>query len=155
MSALDKYHRNDTSKVIPGATSLFIVLNSLTSFQIYAMPVFDNLEFRYTSNNNRPCPWWLRAALRMFFGCLAFFIAVALPFLPSLAGLIGGITLPVTFAYPCIMWIMTNKPVKHSAMWYLNWSLGSLGIVLSILLVFGAIWTIVTQGIEVHFFKPQ
>lgn len=155
MSALDKYHRYDTSKVILGVASLFIVLNSLTSFQIYAMPVFDNLEFRYTSNNNRPCPWWLRAALRMFFGCLAFFLAVAFPFLPSLAGLIGGFTLPVTFAYPCIMWILTNKAAKHSAIWYLNLSLGSLGIVLSILLVFGAIWTIVTQGIEVHFFKPQ
>lgn len=154
MSALYRYHRNDTSKVILGFTSLFIVLNSLTSFQIYAMPVFDNLEFRYTSNNNRPCPWWLRAVFRMFFGCLAFFIAVALPFLPSLAGLIGGITLPLTLAYPCIMWIIINKPGKHSTMWYLNWSLGFLGIVLSILLVFGAIWTIVTQGIEVHFFKP-
>ncbi|KAL3514840.1 hypothetical protein ACH5RR_027557 [Cinchona calisaya] len=155
MSALYRYHKNDTSKVILGVTSLFIVLNSLTSFQLYAMPVFDNLEFRYTSNNNRPCPWWLRAGLRMFFGFLAFFIAVALPFLPSLAGLIGGITLPVTLAYPCLMWIMIKKPVKYGVMWYLNWSLGILGIVMSILLVFGAIWTIVTQGIEVHFFKPQ
>ncbi|KAI3464731.1 hypothetical protein Pfo_021394 [Paulownia fortunei] len=155
LSALDEYHGNDTSKVILGLTSLFVVINSLTSFQIYAMPVFDNMEFRYTSNKNGPCPWWLRTGIRVFFGCLAFFISVALPFLKSLAGLIGGIALPVTLAYPCLMWIRIKNPQKCSAMWWLNWSLGSLGMVLSILLVFGAIWTIATQGIPVHFFKPQ
>ncbi|CAK9178349.1 unnamed protein product [Ilex paraguariensis] len=155
LSALHKYHGHDTAKFILGLTSLFVVINCLTSFQIYAMPVFDNLEFRYTSNMNRPCPWWLRTGFRVFFGCLAFFIAVALPFLPSLAGLIGGITLPLTLAYPCFMWIRIRKPQLYSSMWYLNWVLGSLGIILSILLVFGAIWTIVTKGIEIYFFKPQ
>lgn len=155
MSALDAYHRNDTPRMVLGLTSLFVVINSLTSFQIYAMPVFDNLEFRYTSNKNEPCPWWLRIAIRVFFGCLAFFISVALPFLKNLAGLIGGIALPVTLAYPCLMWVRIKKPQRYSAMWWLNWSLGSLGMVLSSLLVFGAIWTIATQGITIHFFKPE
>ncbi|KAL8524297.1 hypothetical protein ACS0TY_014029 [Phlomoides rotata] len=155
LSALDQYHRNDISKVILGLISLFVVINSLTSFQIYAMPVFDNLEFRYTSIKNEPCPWWLRIALRVFFGCLAFFISIALPFLKSLAGLLGGIALPVTLAYPCLMWIRIKKPHKYCAMWWLNWSLGLLGMLLSLLLVFGAIWTIGTQGIAIHFFKPE
>ncbi|KAL3638976.1 Lysine histidine transporter-like 8 [Castilleja foliolosa] len=154
-SALDQYHRNDTSRVILGLTSLLVVINSLTSFQIYAMPVFDNLEFRYTSTKNRPCPWWLRTGIRLFFGCLAFLISVALPFLKDLAALIGGIALPVTLAYPCFMWVRIKKPEKCSLMWWLNWALGSLGIVLSITLVCGATWTIVTQGISIHFFKPE
>ncbi|KAL0351676.1 UNVERIFIED_CONTAM: Lysine histidine transporter-like 8 [Sesamum calycinum] len=155
LSALDEYHRNDTSRVILGLTSLFVVINCLTSFQIYAMPAFDNLEFRYTSNKNGPCPWWLRTGIRVFYGCLTFFISVALPFLKSLAGLIGGIALPVTLAYPCLMWIRIKKPQKFSSMWWLNWLLGSLGMILSLLLVFGAIWTIATQGIPIHFFKPE
>lgn len=155
LSALEQYHKNDTTKAILGLASFSVVLNSLTSFQIYAMPVFDNLEFRYTSNRNKPCPWWVRVIIRVFFGCFAFFIAVALPFLPSLAGLIGGIALPVTLAYPCLMWVKIHKPKRYTKLWCLNWTLGILGIILSILLVFGAIWTIVTQGIEVHFFKPQ
>ncbi|XP_009795070.1 lysine histidine transporter-like 8 [Nicotiana tabacum] len=155
LSALDKYHGKDTSKVILGITSLLVVVHSLTSFQIYAMPVFDNLEFRYTSNKKKPCPWWLRTGFRVFFGCLAFFISVALPFLPSLAGLIGGIALPVTLAYPCLMWIMIKKPQTYTSTWFVNWSLGLLGLVLSVLLVFGAIWTIAIQGMDVHFFKPQ
>lgn len=155
LTALYQYHRNDVSKVILGLTSLLVVINCLTSFQIYAMPVFDNLEFRYTASMNKPCPRWLRMGFRVFFGCLAFFISVALPFLPSLAGLIGGIALPVTAAYPCFMWIMIKKPAKYSGMWCLNWVLGCLGMVLSVMLVFGAVWSIVALGIEVHFFKPH
>jgi hypothetical protein len=155
LDALHKYHAHDTPRFLLGLTSLFVVLNSLSSFQIYAMPVFDNLELRYTSKMNKPCPWWLRSGIRAAFGCLAFFIAVALPFLPSLAGLIGGIALPITLAYPCFMWVLIKKPQKYTRFWYLNLVLGALGMVVSILVVTGAIWSIVTIGIKIHFFKPQ
>ncbi|KAM2713671.1 hypothetical protein EV2_043503 [Malus domestica] len=152
LDALNKYHGHDTSKFVLGLTSMLVVVNCLSSFQIYAMPVFDNLEFRFTSSMNKPCPRWLRSGFRIFFGCVAFFISVALPFLPSLAGLIGGVAVPITLAYPCFMWILIKKPCNCSTIF--NWALGALGIVLSILIITGAIWNIVTIGIEVHFFKP-
>lgn len=155
LSAMYKFHKRDTSKFLLGMTSMLVVINSLSSFQIYAMPVFDNLEFRYTSALDQPCPRWLRSALRIFFGCLASFIAVALPFLPSLAGLIGGVALPVTLAYPSFMWMLIKKPQKYSAVWFLNWSLGVLGMLISVSVVTGAIWSIVTKGLEVHFLKPE
>ncbi|WJX36113.1 hypothetical protein P8452_24025 [Trifolium repens] len=154
LSALQKYHEHDTSKFIIALTSLLVVINSLSSFQIYAMPVFDNLEFRYTSKWNKPCPRWLQIAFRGLFGCLAFFISVALPFLPSLAGLIGGVALPITIAYPCFMWIVIKKPKKYSTTWYLNWTLGAVGMILSVLVVTGAIWSMVAIGIPIHFFNP-
>ncbi|KAK9755159.1 hypothetical protein RND81_01G006000 [Saponaria officinalis] len=155
LSALYKYHGHDTPKYLLSFTSLLVVINSLSSFQLYAMPVFDNLEFRYTSSRNKPCPRWLRSGIRAFFGCLTVFIAFALPFLPSLAGLLGGVTLPLTLAYPCLMWLKIKKPRKYTSMWFLNWGLGCLGILLSILLVTGAVWSIVITGMEVHFFKPM
>ncbi|XP_048130452.1 lysine histidine transporter-like 8 isoform X2 [Rhodamnia argentea] len=155
LDALYKYHLRGTSKAVLGFASLLIVVNSLSSFQIYAMPVFDNLESRYTHSKHRPCPRWLRTALRIFFGCLAFFISIALPFLPSLAGLIGGITLPITLAYPCLMWVLMKKPARYSAMWCVNGILGVSGMALSVLIVGAAIWSIVTIGIEVHFFRPK
>lgn len=155
LDALHIYHTHDTSKFLLGFASFLVVINCLTSFQIYAMPVFDNLELRYTSNMNKACPQWLRSGFRAFFGCLALFISVALPFLPSLAGLIGGIVLPITLAYPCFMWILIKKPQKYTQIWCINWVLGVLGIILSILVVTGEIWGMVTQGIEIHFFKPQ
>ncbi|WCJ44328.1 Lysine histidine transporter-like 8 [Euphorbia peplus] len=155
LNALYKYHEHDTSKILVGITSFLVIINCLTSFQIYAMPVFDNLELRYTSKMNKPCSQWLRSGIRVFFGCFAFFMSVALPFLPSLAGLIGGIALPVTFAYPCFMWILMKKPHKYGAIWCLNWVLGVLGMVLSVLVVIAAVWTIVTMGIETNFFRPK
>ncbi|CAM8912537.1 unnamed protein product [Rhodiola kirilowii] len=155
LSALYIYHKQDTSKALLGVSSLLVVINSLTSYQIYAMPVFDNLELRYTSNMNKPCPRWLRSGFRVFFGFLTFFIAVALPMLKSLAGLIGGIALPVTLAYPCFMWIILRKPRKYSSSWMLNWGLGCAGMVLSILLITASVWSIVTKGLEGHFFKPK
>lgn len=151
---MHKYHEHDTSTFIIALTSLLVVINSLSSFQLYAMPIFDNLESRYTIKKNRPCPRWLRVVIRVLFGCLAFFIAIAFPFLPSLAGLIGGVALPITLAYPCFMWIEIKKPRKFSTTWYLNWTLGAVGTILSVLVVIGAIWSIVAKGIKIHFFNP-
>uniref|UniRef100_A0A803MXH8 Amino acid transporter transmembrane domain-containing protein n=1 Tax=Chenopodium quinoa TaxID=63459 RepID=A0A803MXH8_CHEQI len=125
------------------------------SFQIYAMPVFDNLEFRFTSSKKKSCPRWLRSGIRAFFGCLTVFIAFTVPFLPSLAGLLGGLTLPLALAYPCFMWIKIKKPREFGFMWYLNWGLGCFGILLSILLVTGAIWSIAIKGMPVHFFQAR
>ncbi|KAM7259177.1 hypothetical protein ACFE04_014918 [Oxalis oulophora] len=155
LAALYKYHGQDTSKTLIGLTCLLVVINCLSSFQIYAMPVFDNLEFRYTTKFNKPCPKWVRSGFRVFYGCLAFFISVALPFLPSLAGLIGGIALPVTLAYPCFMWILIKNPEKYNASWWLNCGLGVFGMVLSVSVITGGIWYLVNPGIEIHFFKPE
>ncbi|CAN0845614.1 hypothetical protein LINGRAHAP2_LOCUS4155, partial [Linum grandiflorum] len=49
------------------------------------------------------------------FAFTSFFFAVALPnSLGRVAGLIGGITLPATLAYPCFMWLKVRKPTKYS-----------------------------------------
>ncbi|CAK7329405.1 unnamed protein product [Dovyalis caffra] len=152
-----EFHGRDTSKFVKGLIYLLVVINCLCSFQIYAMPVFDNLEFKYTSKKNKRCPWWIRTGFRLFFGGLAFFIAVTFPFLPSLAALLGGITLPLTLAYPCFMWISIKKPHQngHVVMWCLNLGLGCLGMVLSVLLVVAAVRNLATNGLHANFFKPS
>ncbi|KAK9129320.1 hypothetical protein Sjap_009807 [Stephania japonica] len=154
LSTLLCVHGRDTSRLLLGFTALFVVVSYVCGFQIYAMPVFDNLEFAYTTRKNKPCPWWVRSGFRALFGCLVFLIAVAIPFLPSLSGLIGGIALPVTLAYPCFMWNVVKKPERPTIMWYLNWVLGVLGMILSLLVVSGGIWGIVVKGLDVRFFKP-
>ncbi|KAK9164650.1 hypothetical protein Syun_005552 [Stephania yunnanensis] len=154
LSTLLCVHGRDTSRLLLGFTTLLVVVSCVCGFQIYAMPVFDNLEFAYTSRKKKPCPCWVRSGLRALFGCLVFLIAVAIPFLPSLSGLIGGIALPVTFAYPCFMWNIVKKPERPTVMWYFNWVLGVLGMVLSLLVVSGGIWGIVVKGVDVRFFKP-
>jgi hypothetical protein len=155
LSALYKFHSRDVSRLVVGLATLLVVVNCLTTFQLYAMPVFDNMEAGYVHKKHRPCPWWLRAGFRAFFGAVNLLIAVAMPFLSELAGLLGGISLPVTLAYPCFMWVAIMKPPRGSAMWCVNWVLGSLGMVLSFALIVGNLWGLVARGLHVQFFKPE
>lgn len=154
LSALYKFHSRDVSRLIVGLATLLVVVNCLTTFQIYAMPVFDNMEAGYVHKKNKPCPWWLRAGFRALFGAINLLIAVALPFLSELAGLLGGISLPVTLAYPCFMWVAIMKPQRGTGMWCLNWALGSLGMGLSFALIVGNLWGLIDRGLHVQFFKP-
>eukprot|EP01018_Ginkgo_biloba_P039616 Gb_35853 [translate_table: standard] len=155
LNALYGFHSRDIARGLLATTFLLVVFNCLSSFQIYSMPVFDSFEAGYTSRTNKPCPLWVRAGFRVLYGFISFFIGVALPFLSSLAGLLGGLTLPVTFAYPCFMWVCIKKPPKYSFGWYLNWGLGILGIVFSLAFTIGGVWSMVDSGLKLKFFKPS
>ncbi|KAJ0077288.1 hypothetical protein Patl1_35836 [Pistacia atlantica] len=154
LTAFLQVHGPKTPKYVMGIIYLLALINNLTSFQIYAMPVFDNLEFRYIMKKKKRCPWWVRSGLRLFFGGLAFLIAVAFPFLGSLAALIGGITLPLTYVYPCFMYISIKKPRPNGTMWWLNFGLGCLGSILSVMLVVAALWNLATKHLNANFFRP-
>ncbi|XVE48785.1 hypothetical protein DITRI_Ditri01bG0030600 [Diplodiscus trichospermus] len=155
LGAFSQFHRQDTSKFVIGLIYLWLIISCLSSYQIYAMPAFDNLEFIYATTKNRRCPGGVRVGLRLFFGGLTFFIAVAFPFLGSLAPLIGGMaTIPLTFAYPCFMWISIKKPQTKGGNWSLNMGLGCFGIVLSILLIVAAVWNLAENGLNANFFRP-
>lgn len=155
LRALFQFHSHDISRGLLAVTFLLVVFNCLSSFQIYSMPVFDSFEASYTSRTNRPCSIWVRSGFRVFYGFISFFIGVALPFLSSLAGLLGGLTLPVTFAYPCFMWVLIKKPAKYSFNWYFNWILGWLGVAFSVAFSIGGLWSIVNSGLKLKFFKPS
>ncbi|WVZ03167.1 hypothetical protein V8G54_023973 [Vigna mungo] len=127
----------------------------LRSYQIYAMPVFDNLEIRLTSITNERCSGLARTCIRLFFGGLTFFIAVTFPFLPSLSALLGSMTLvPITYAYPCFMFLSLKKPRPRGFVWCFNAALGCLGLLLSALLLAAAARTLSHRGLNANFFRP-
>ncbi|BBH09863.1 Transmembrane amino acid transporter family protein [Prunus dulcis] len=154
-AALFGFHARDTSQFILGLASLFVIINALSSFQIYGMPMFDEMESHYTRRFKKPAPWWLRAIVRCMFTYGCYFMAVAIPFLGSVAGLLGGISLPVTLAYPCFMWIKMKKPKKYGISWGVNWVLGVVGMILSVMLIAAGLYVVIDTGIKVSFFKPQ
>ncbi|KAI3804057.1 hypothetical protein L1987_32225 [Smallanthus sonchifolius] len=154
LTALFVYHSQDVAKSILGFTSLLVILNALSTFQIYGMPTFDEMESKYVKRYKKPCEWWQRMIIRAVFGFTCFFLGVAIPFLANLAGLVGGIALPVTLAYPCFMWIRIKKPKVYSPMWWLNWGLGVVGMILSALLISAGIYVVIHDGIKFNFFKP-
>lgn len=155
LNAIFAFHGHDISRALLAMTFLLVVFSCLSSYQIYSMPVFDSFEAGYTSRTNRPCSIWVRSGFRVIYGFINFFIGVALPFLSSLAGLLGGLTLPITFAYPCFMWVLIKKPAKYSFNWYFNWTLGWLGIAFSLAFSLGGIWSMVNSGLKLKFFKPN
>lgn len=155
LKAVSQFHGQNTSEYVLGLLCILVLINCLTTFQIYVMVVFDNMEIKYTSRKKAPCPRWLRIVFRLFFGGLAFFVAVALPFLGSLSPLIGAVTsVPLTYAYPCFMWISMKKPKPKGVIWCTNMGLGCLGLVLSVLFVVAAAWNLADKGLVANFFKP-
>ncbi|KAM0025806.1 putative amino acid transporter, transmembrane domain-containing protein [Helianthus debilis subsp. tardiflorus] len=155
LTALFAYHSQDVAKSVLALTSMLVIINALSSFQIYAMPVFDEMESVYVVRFKKPCPWWLRVIMRSFFGFFCFFLAVAIPFLASLAGLVGGVALPVTLVYPCLMWLKVKKPKVYSPIWWFNWVLVAVGMVLSGLLIAAGVYVIIDNGIKFNFFEPE
>ncbi|KAI5647751.1 hypothetical protein M9H77_33756 [Catharanthus roseus] len=151
--AVSKFHGNSTMKPLMGAIYLIMLIHFISAFQIYAMPVFDNLERIYVSKKKKGCPRWVKATVRVIFGGLTYFISMAFPFLGSLGPFVGSLTLPLTLAYPCFMWISLKKP--KPVVWCLNFGVGCLGIILSVLLVAVALWDLVDGGLEANFFKPR
>ncbi|KAF1896428.1 hypothetical protein Lal_00034126 [Lupinus albus] len=155
LTAFPEFHRDQVTKFTMGAMYVLLIIHCLTSFQVYAMLVFDNLEIRYTSIKNHRCPRLVRTCFRIFFGGFTFFIAVTFPFLPSLSVLMGGMTLvPVTYAYPCFMWLAIKKPPTKGVVWCFNFALGCLGMIFSILLVTAAVRTLAIRGLKANFFHP-
>ncbi|KMZ64200.1 hypothetical protein ZOSMA_37G00800 [Zostera marina] len=153
LSALHKYHGQQVPAAVLGLITLLVVIGCMGTYQIYAMVVFDNLEMVYTAKKQEPCPWWVRTALRALFAGITFLIANAFPFLPDLGGLLGGIALPVTLAYPCFMWVLIKKPKRRSGMWYLNWGLGILAMFLSVATIVGGLWNLIYAGVKFRFFE--
>ncbi|KAK1415417.1 hypothetical protein QVD17_31198 [Tagetes erecta] len=146
------YH---TSKPLLALIYIQVIISCIAAFQIYAMVVFDNLERVYSGRARRECPKLICLGIRMFFGGLTFFISVTFPFLPSLALIIGGIALHLTFGYPCLMWIAIKRPPMTSKRWWFNLGLGCFGIALSVLVVVCAIWNLVCRGLDANFFHPR
>lgn len=133
LASFSVFHSQGTSKLVRGSLHILLILSFLCSFQIYVMPVFDNLEFIYTTKKKKRCSRLVRTTLRLFYGCIAFFIAMLLPFWGKLSFIVNSVALPITYCYPCLLWIILKKPKRNNHMWYANMILGCLGIVLSLM----------------------
>lgn len=153
--SLSFFHGQDISRTLQGTTFMFIVVNSLGSFQVYAMSIFDMIEQVYSKWFDRKCNALLRLIYRTVIVFLCFLGAVAIPFLSTMAGLIGGLTnLPVTFFLPSLMYLKVVAPRPRSFSWYLNIGLGTFGCALSIAVCAGGVYSIIETGIKLNFFKP-
>ncbi|MED6121253.1 hypothetical protein PIB30_028356 [Stylosanthes scabra] len=155
LSSFADVHAHEVARFTIGAMYFLVIIHCLSSYPVYAMIFFDNIELRITARKNMKLPRWVRTCIRLFFGGLTFFIAVAFPFLPSLSLLLGGIAfVPVSYAYPCFMWVAIKKPRRRSFAWCFNVVLGCLGMVIAVLLIASALKTLIDKRLNANFFKP-
>lgn len=153
LQAFTEYHVDRRAAM--GAIYMIMLIHLISAFQIYAMPVFDNLERIYVSKKKEGCPKWLRSIIRVFFGGLTFFISMAFPFLGSLGPFVGSLTLPLTLAYPCFMWISIKKPKPLGLFWSFNLGIGCFGVLMCVFLVTASLWNLIVNGLDANFFKPR
>ncbi|CAM6119520.1 unnamed protein product [Calypogeia fissa] len=148
------FHEKQIAPALLGITFIFVVLQSLCSFQIYAMPLLDLIEQFYTKRKDRKMNSYLRFLCRTFFVFTVFLVAIAIPFLSSLAGLAGGLSIPMAFLLPSLLYLKLKRPERGSLHWYLNWALSILGAILTVTVSAGGVWSVVETGVKVQFFKP-
>ena len=156
LSSVYAFHQSDISRVLMGFLFILVAINCLTGFQTYSFSIFDNFEAGYTAKCNRPISMHARVIFRLFYVLTNLLIGIAFPWVSGLTGMLGGLTsAPVTFAYPCFMWLAIKKPKQYSFSWYLNWTLGIVGMSMAVAFAAGGIWSIVTAGLTLHFFRAS
>ncbi|XP_023751275.1 lysine histidine transporter-like 8 [Lactuca sativa] len=154
LTAISTNIHHNASKPVLGMIYVQVVLSCVSAFQIYSMVIYDNLEHAYVSRTSHECPKLVRMGIRIFFGGMTFFISVVFPFLPSLALLVGGFALHLTFGYPCLMWIVMKRQ-PTSIRWWFTLGLGCLGLGLSVLVIVSGVWNLVCRGLDANFFHPR
>lgn len=96
-----------------------------------------------------------RLTFRWVFVAVTGFVAVALPFISDLMGLVGAIGYaPLCFMLPCIMWLMTRRP--DQLRWFdrpLSYIIIVLFAVVGALAAIGAAWGLVDHATSYKFFS--
>ncbi len=87
---------------------LRLMMGTLSALQVFAQPVFENIETLMTKNQVWPSkqPRLMRAVVRSLYVVMTTFVAICIPFFADLMGLIGaaGFT-PMIFILPCVFWL--------------------------------------------------
>ena len=88
--------------------TLRLMVGTVFALQVFAQPVFENIETLMTKNQVWPSkqPRLMRAVVRSLYVVMTTFVAICIPFFADLMGLIGaaGFT-PMTFILPCVFWL--------------------------------------------------
>ncbi|KAI3499532.1 hypothetical protein L1887_35333 [Cichorium endivia] len=123
-------------------------------YQVYAMPVFDMIEYFLVVKMNFKPTKLLRFVARTSYVALTMFLGITFPFFGGLLGFFGGFAFaPTTYFLPCIMWLAIKKPKKFGLIWFINWICIILGVLLMCLAPIGALRQIILQAKDYRFYS--
>ncbi|KAF0890419.1 hypothetical protein E2562_002801 [Oryza meyeriana var. granulata] len=136
------------------AANMMVVVHVLGSYQVYAMPIFENLETILITRLRVPPGALLRLVARSAYVAFTLFVAVTFPFFGDLLGFFGGFGFtPTSYFLPCILWLKIKKPPRFSASWFANWGCIVVGVLLMIASTIGGLRSIIQDASTFQFYS--
>ncbi|KAL6778815.1 Lysine histidine transporter 1 [Auxenochlorella protothecoides] len=141
--------------------NFLLVGNGLAGYLMFAHSVFDWVDTRialahWTGLEYRDS-WAViakRLSFRWAFVAATGFLAVALPFITDLMGLVGSVGYaPLCFILPCVMWMMARGAALRRWERALCLLIAALFVLVGLLAAVGSAWSIVDHATSYAFFS--
>eukprot|EP00246_Nothoceros_aenigmaticus_P015309 TRINITY_DN628_c0_g1_i1.p1 TRINITY_DN628_c0_g1~~TRINITY_DN628_c0_g1_i1.p1 ORF type:complete len:520 (-),score=43.81 TRINITY_DN628_c0_g1_i1:85-1644(-) len=136
------------------AANLMVTVHLTGTYQVYAMPVYLQLEkvlpekfTFFTQWSKSPVKYHrdsYRIVVRSAYIFFTFIMAILLPDFNSLLGILGGVAFaPTTYFIPGLIWRVLFRPKRWSCMWTMNWGMFVLGVIVMVLSFVGSLATFI------------
>ncbi|XP_068647601.1 lysine histidine transporter 2-like [Aristolochia californica] len=134
--------------------NLMVFIHVIGSYQVFAMPIFDMIEYFLVKKLKFSPGHPLRLSARSSYVLLTALIAICIPFFGGLLGFFGGLVFaPTSYFIPCVMWLIAYKPKVLSFHWTMSWLSIIIGSLLMILSPIGGLRQIILDAKTYKFFS--
>eukprot|EP00891_Asterochloris_glomerata_P003664 jgi/Astpho2/3664/Aster-07865 len=133
--------------------NIMVVIHVCGSFQVYAMPVFDMIEFSLVKRG-----WKNDGIVRVFYRTLyviiVAFVGITIPFFGDLLGFIGALGFgPTTYTLPSLFWLIVKKPRMTSWHFWASWANIIAGIIITFAGAIGGLRGIIADASSYTFYQ--
>nr|XP_043616357.1 lysine histidine transporter 1-like [Erigeron canadensis] len=140
--------------ILIATANIFVLVHVIGSYQVFAMPVFDMVEYFLVISMKFKPTKFLRFVARNVIVAFTMFIGMTFPFFGGILGLLGGLVFaPTSYYLPCIIWLILKKPKKFSLDWCINWACILFGASLTVLAPIGAMRQIILTAKDYEFYS--
>lgn len=132
--------------------SVMVIIHVCGSFQVYAMPVYDMIEYQLVKRHI-PNGFLTRLVYRTTYIVLVGFVAITLPFFGDLLGFIGALGFgPTTYSLPSIFWLLVKKPKITNWHFWASWACIIAGVIITVLGAVGGLRGIIVDASSYKFY---
>jgi amino acid permease len=133
--------------------SIAVVIHVCGSFQVYAMPVYDMIEYQLVKRG-LPNGGITRVLYRSAYVVLVAFVGITIPFFGDLLGFIGALGFgPTTYTLPSWFWLIVKRPPMTSWHFWASWFCIISGILITVLGAVGGMRGIIVDASSYNFYQ--
>ncbi|KAA6424802.1 MAG: Lysine histidine transporter 1 [Trebouxia sp. A1-2] len=132
---------------------IMIIIHVCGSFQVYAMPVYDMIEYQLVKRRV-PNGFPTRLVYRTVYIIIVAFIGMTIPFFGDLLGFIGALGFgPSTYCFPSMFWLAIKKPGPTSWHFWASWFCILCGVIITLLGAIGGMQGIIVDASTYKFYQ--